>query len=136
MKQQLVAVRTFAFLPFQSLQLFTSVVMESAGIDYHVMLAANALQQCLDIPELQPELLCALMKQTSRVRVASTASAAQQSLCAPSLGAVDGGSGGGGGHVQVNAAGPHSSSESSHSAAQHVKQTIKKHHPRVSYWEA
>ena len=40
--------------------------MDSAGIDYHVMLAANAIQQCLDIPELQPELLCALIKQTSR----------------------------------------------------------------------
>ena len=40
--------------------------MDSAGIDYHVMLAANAIQQCLDVPELQPELLCALIKQTSR----------------------------------------------------------------------
>ena len=40
--------------------------MDSAGIDYHVMLAANAIQQCLDIPDLQPELLCALIKQTSR----------------------------------------------------------------------
>ena len=50
----------------QSLLLFTSVVMDSAGIDYHVMLAANAIQQCLDIPDLQPELLCALIKQTSR----------------------------------------------------------------------
>ncbi|XP_059087273.1 uncharacterized protein CG43867-like isoform X9 [Tigriopus californicus] len=52
---------------FKSLQLFTSVVMDSAGIDYHVMLAANAFQQCLDVPELQPELLCALIKQTARV---------------------------------------------------------------------
>jgi hypothetical protein len=40
--------------------------MDSAGIDYHVMLAANAIQQCLDVPELQPELLCGLIKQTSR----------------------------------------------------------------------
>ena len=30
-----------------------------------VMLAANALQLCLDIPELVPEFLCALIKQTS-----------------------------------------------------------------------
>ena len=51
----------------KSLQLFTSVVMDSAGIDYHVMLAANAIQQCLDMPELQPELLSALVKQTSRL---------------------------------------------------------------------
>ena len=40
--------------------------MDAAGIDYHVMLAANALQQCLDVPELQPELLCVLVKQTNR----------------------------------------------------------------------
>jgi hypothetical protein len=53
-------------LCLQSLLLFTSVVLDSAGIDYHVMLAANAIQQCLDVPELQPELLCALIKQTSR----------------------------------------------------------------------
>jgi pleckstrin homology domain-containing family H len=45
--------------------------MDSAGIDYHVMLAANAFQQCLDVPELQPELLCALIKQTSYVMATS-----------------------------------------------------------------
>jgi len=39
--------------------------MDSAGIDYHVSLMANAFQKCLDIPELQPELLCALVKQTT-----------------------------------------------------------------------
>ncbi len=44
-----------------------SVVLDSAGIDYHVLLAANAIQQCLDVPELQPEFLCQLAKQTSRV---------------------------------------------------------------------
>jgi hypothetical protein len=55
--------KTALFL--QSLQLFTSVVMDSAGIDYHVSLAANAFQKCLDVPELQPELLCALVKQTT-----------------------------------------------------------------------
>lgn len=54
------------FYNFQSCQLFTSVAVESAGIDYHVVLAQNALQQCLDIPELQDELMCALIKQTSR----------------------------------------------------------------------
>ena len=53
------------FYRFQSLQLFTSVVMDSAGIDYHVSLMANAFQKCLDVPELQPELLCALVKQTT-----------------------------------------------------------------------
>ncbi|ETN62339.1 plekhh1 [Anopheles darlingi] len=44
-------------------------LMETDGdpsIDYHVVLAQNALQQCLDMPELQSELICALIKQTSR----------------------------------------------------------------------
>ena len=43
-----------------------SVVLDSSGIDYHVVLAQNAIQLCLDVPELQPELLAALIKQTSR----------------------------------------------------------------------
>lgn len=51
---------------FQSCQLFMSVAIENAGIDYHVVLAQNALQLCLDNWELQAELLCALVKQTSR----------------------------------------------------------------------
>lgn len=50
----------------QCCQLFASAAMEQAGIDYHVVLAQNALQQCLDMPELQAELICALVKQTSR----------------------------------------------------------------------
>ena len=40
--------------------------MDAAGIDYHVLLAANAFQQCLNLPQLQPELFCALIKQTNR----------------------------------------------------------------------
>ena len=51
---------------FKSVQLFMSIVLDSAGIDYHVVLAQNALQQCLDVPELQPELFSTLIKQTSR----------------------------------------------------------------------
>ncbi|XP_055388685.1 uncharacterized protein CG43867-like [Condylostylus longicornis] len=51
---------------FKSCQLFMSVAVNQPGIDYHVVLAQNALQQCLDIPELQSELYCALIKQTSR----------------------------------------------------------------------
>ncbi|XP_059480674.1 uncharacterized protein CG43867 isoform X5 [Neocloeon triangulifer] len=51
---------------FKSCQLFMSVPLDAAGIDYHVVLAQNALQQCLTSPELQAELLCGLMKQTSR----------------------------------------------------------------------
>lgn len=43
-----------------------SVAVNQPGIDYHVVLAQNALQQCLDMPELQDELICILVKQTSR----------------------------------------------------------------------
>lgn len=43
-----------------------SVAVNQPGIDYHVVLAQNALQQCLDMPELQAELICTLIKQTSR----------------------------------------------------------------------
>lgn len=51
--------------------------MDAAGIDYHVMLAANAIQQCLDTPELQPELLCGLAKQTSNPSLQGALSAGQ-----------------------------------------------------------
>ncbi|XP_062716229.1 uncharacterized protein CG43867 isoform X6 [Aedes albopictus] len=51
---------------FKSCQLFMSVAVNQPGIDYHVVLAQNALQQCLDMPELQSELICTLIKQTSR----------------------------------------------------------------------
>uniref|UniRef100_A0A0K8SBX6 Pleckstrin y domain-containing family H member 1 n=4 Tax=Lygus hesperus TaxID=30085 RepID=A0A0K8SBX6_LYGHE len=57
---------------FKSCQLFTSVAVESAGIDYHVVLAQNALQQCLDQWELQAEMMCALVKQTSRHQPSKT----------------------------------------------------------------
>lgn len=43
-----------------------SVAVNQPGIDYHVVLAQNALQQCLDMVELQAELICTLVKQTSR----------------------------------------------------------------------
>ncbi|KAK8407690.1 hypothetical protein O3P69_002325 [Scylla paramamosain] len=51
---------------FKACQLYTSVLMDSSGIDYHVVLCQNALQQCLTYPELQSELFCALIKQTSK----------------------------------------------------------------------
>ncbi|XP_024084536.1 uncharacterized protein CG43867 isoform X3 [Cimex lectularius] len=60
------ALQADAIKLFKSCQLFTSVAVESAGIDYHVVLAQNALQQCLDQWELQAEMMCALVKQTSR----------------------------------------------------------------------
>ncbi len=80
----------------QSLQLFTSVVLDSAGIDYHVMLAANAIQQCLDVPELQPEFLCQLAKQTSRAINPGASSSAATAAAASSAAS-------GGGGMQVNA---------------------------------
>ncbi|XP_065095489.1 uncharacterized protein CG43867 isoform X7 [Ochlerotatus camptorhynchus] len=51
---------------FKSCQLFMSVAVNQPGIDYHVVLAQNALQLCLDMVELQSELICTLIKQTSR----------------------------------------------------------------------
>lgn len=43
-----------------------SVAVNQPGIDYHVVLAQNALQHCLDMPELQTEMICILAKQTAR----------------------------------------------------------------------
>ncbi|XP_066603516.1 uncharacterized protein CG43867 isoform X5 [Prorops nasuta] len=60
------SLQTEAIKLFKAVQLFMSVAVEQAGIDYHVVLAQNALQQCLDQPELQSEFICALVKQTSR----------------------------------------------------------------------
>ncbi|GLV35231.1 uncharacterized protein CBL_01620 [Carabus blaptoides fortunei] len=60
------ALQAEAIKLFKCCQLFMSVAVDQAGIDYHVVLGQNALQQCLDVPELQTELMCALVKQTSR----------------------------------------------------------------------
>uniref|UniRef100_A0A1Y1LP69 PH domain-containing protein n=1 Tax=Photinus pyralis TaxID=7054 RepID=A0A1Y1LP69_PHOPY len=60
------ALQAEAIKQFKCLQLFMSAAVDQAGIDYHVILAQNALQQCLDMPELQAELICALIKQTSK----------------------------------------------------------------------
>ncbi|XP_044163612.1 pleckstrin homology domain-containing family H member 1-like isoform X1 [Acropora millepora] len=51
---------------FKSIHLFTTVKTEEGAIDYHVTLAQNALQTCLDNPELQNEVYCQLIKQTSK----------------------------------------------------------------------
>lgn len=52
---------------FKCCHLFMTVQVNQLGIDYHVVLAQNALQQCLDMPELQDEFVCALVKQTTRL---------------------------------------------------------------------
>lgn len=54
------------FFLLQCCQLFITVAVNQPGIDYHVVLAQNALQQCLDMPELQSELICSLIRQTSK----------------------------------------------------------------------
>ncbi|XP_019307016.2 pleckstrin homology domain-containing family H member 1 isoform X5 [Panthera pardus] len=59
------ALQTEALKLFKSCQLFINVPVEAASIDYHVSLAQTALQVCLVHPELQSEIYCQLMKQTS-----------------------------------------------------------------------
>lgn len=51
--------------PCQCCQLFINVPVEAASVDYHVSLVQRALQVCLVHPELQSEIYCQLMKQTS-----------------------------------------------------------------------
>ena len=55
------SLQTEAVKLFKSIQLFMSIALDSAGIDYHVVLAQNALQLCLDVPELQVELFSAMI---------------------------------------------------------------------------
>ncbi|KPJ06612.1 Uncharacterized protein CG42248, partial [Papilio machaon] len=59
------ALQAEALKLFKCVQLFMSVAVEQAGIDYHVVLAQNALQQCLEVGELQAELAACLAKQTA-----------------------------------------------------------------------
>ncbi|XP_076978910.1 pleckstrin homology domain-containing family H member 1 isoform X2 [Tamandua tetradactyla] len=59
------ALQTEALKLFKSCQLFINVPLEAASVDYHVSLAQTALQVCLVHSELQSEIYCQLMKQTS-----------------------------------------------------------------------
>ncbi|XP_054422996.1 pleckstrin homology domain-containing family H member 1 [Pteronotus mesoamericanus] len=59
------ALQTEALKLFKSCQLFITVPVEAASVDYHVSLAQRALQVCLVHPELQSEIYCQLMKQAS-----------------------------------------------------------------------
>ncbi|XP_066550229.1 pleckstrin homology domain-containing family H member 1 isoform X2 [Amia ocellicauda] len=59
------ALQTEALKLYKSCQLFINVLVESPSIDYHMSLAQNALQVCLTHPELQNEIYCQLIKQTS-----------------------------------------------------------------------
>ena len=46
--------------------MFMNMAIDSPQIDYHVSLAQSILDTCLQQPELQNELYCQLIKQTSR----------------------------------------------------------------------
>uniref|UniRef100_A0A4W3J765 Pleckstrin homology domain containing, family H (with MyTH4 domain) member 1 n=1 Tax=Callorhinchus milii TaxID=7868 RepID=A0A4W3J765_CALMI len=59
------ALQTEALKLFKSCQLFINVLVEMPSIDYHVSLAQNALQVCLTHTELQNEVYCQFIKQTS-----------------------------------------------------------------------
>uniref|UniRef100_A0A8B9G466 Pleckstrin homology, MyTH4 and FERM domain containing H1 n=1 Tax=Amazona collaria TaxID=241587 RepID=A0A8B9G466_9PSIT len=59
------ALQTEALKLFKSCQLFINVPVEASSIDYHVSLAQTALQVCLTHTELQNEIYCQLVKQTS-----------------------------------------------------------------------
>ncbi|XP_010643639.1 pleckstrin homology domain-containing family H member 1 isoform X2 [Fukomys damarensis] len=59
------ALQTEALKLFKSCQLFINVPVEATSVDYHVSLAQTVLQVCLVHPELQSEIYCQLMKQTS-----------------------------------------------------------------------
>ncbi|XP_027749857.1 pleckstrin homology domain-containing family H member 1 isoform X2 [Empidonax traillii] len=59
------ALQTEALKLFKSCQLFINVPVEASSIDYHVSLAQTALQVCLTHVELQNEIYCQLVKQTS-----------------------------------------------------------------------
>ncbi|NXE58856.1 PKHH1 protein, partial [Calcarius ornatus] len=59
------ALQTEAVKLFKSCQLFINVPVEASSIDYHVSLAQTALQVCLTHTELQNEIYCQLVKQTS-----------------------------------------------------------------------
>ncbi|XP_072121133.1 pleckstrin homology domain-containing family H member 1 isoform X2 [Mobula birostris] len=59
------ALQTEALKLFKSCQLFINVLVEAPSIDYHVSLAQSALQVCLTHTELQNEIFCHFIKQTS-----------------------------------------------------------------------
>uniref|UniRef100_A0A8D0BSE3 Pleckstrin homology, MyTH4 and FERM domain containing H1 n=1 Tax=Salvator merianae TaxID=96440 RepID=A0A8D0BSE3_SALMN len=60
------ALQTEALKLYKSCQLFINVPVEASSIDYHVTLAQTAVQVCLTHSELQNEIYCQLVKQTSR----------------------------------------------------------------------
>ncbi|XP_068631994.1 uncharacterized protein CG43867-like [Battus philenor] len=108
------ALQAEALKLFKCVQLFMSVAVEQAGIDYHVVLAQNALQQCLEVGELQAELAACLAKQTAphthtKHGVQQLLLCATQSLFTCDTGASSVGGDNKSGDLQPNAAGSPSS---------------------------
>ncbi|XP_066913817.1 pleckstrin homology domain-containing family H member 1-like isoform X2 [Clytia hemisphaerica] len=53
---------------WKSIQLFSTTPVNETAIDYHIALAQDVLQNCLNHAELQTEIYCQLIKQTSKYR--------------------------------------------------------------------
>lgn len=48
--------------------MFSTTPVNETAIDYHIMLAQDVIQNCLNQTELQTEMYCQLIKQTSKYR--------------------------------------------------------------------
>ncbi|XP_052769794.1 pleckstrin homology domain-containing family H member 1-like isoform X1 [Mya arenaria] len=66
---------------FQEVHQFMCTVIESPSLDVHVHLAQSILQQCIHQPQLQNELYCQLIKQTSRHPVQNRSTVQNLLLC-------------------------------------------------------
>jgi len=53
---------------FKSIQLFSTTPINETAVDYHISLAQDIIKTCLTHPELQTEIYCQLIKQTSKYR--------------------------------------------------------------------
>ncbi|KAK3597816.1 hypothetical protein CHS0354_029375 [Potamilus streckersoni] len=66
---------------FQTVYQFMTTLIESQNVEFHVNLAQSALQMCVEHPELQNELYCQLIKQTSRHPVQNRSAVQNLLLC-------------------------------------------------------
>eukprot|EP00794_Sanderia_malayensis_P020288 gene20287-22274_t len=53
---------------FKSISLYSTTPINERAIDYHISLAQDILQTCFTHPELQTEICCQLIKQTTKLR--------------------------------------------------------------------
>ncbi|XP_057315067.1 pleckstrin homology domain-containing family H member 2-like [Hydractinia symbiolongicarpus] len=73
LKESLTSLRTTelekeAINLWKSIQLFSNTPINETAIDYHISLSQDIVQVCLTYPELQTEIYCQLIKQTSKYR--------------------------------------------------------------------